>query len=160
MVAASRGRSTLTLGRMVDVATIQRAWSWTGIDPIELVRENDFGNLTVKDSAGRYWRICPEELRCSVIADSEAEFDRLLASAEFRHDWEMVALCEEGRTRFGPLLPGRKYCLKIPAALGGGYDRNNLDTISLAELIGASGDMAKQIATLPDGTSVRLVVTK
>jgi hypothetical protein len=40
--------------------------------------------------------------------------------------------------------------------LGGEYGGDNLGTISLTELIGASGHLAQQIAGLPDGAQIHL----
>jgi hypothetical protein len=57
------------------------------------------------------------------------------------------------------LAPGRKYCLKVPGVLGGEYGGDNLTTISLDELIRASGHIAQQIADLPNGASIKLSVT-
>jgi hypothetical protein len=51
-----------------------------------------------------------------------------------------------------------KYCLKIPGVLGGEYGGNNLATVDIRQLLGASGDIARQIADVPDGGKVRLVV--
>ena len=41
------------------IQEIKESWGWVGIDPIEVVGENDFGNLMIKDSSGSYWRLCP-----------------------------------------------------------------------------------------------------
>ena len=46
------------------IEEIASAWGWAGIQPEEVVGENDFGNLIVKDVAGKYWRICPEDVYC------------------------------------------------------------------------------------------------
>jgi hypothetical protein len=70
----------------------------------------------------------------------------------------MTPLVSEALARVGPLDQGRKYCLKIPAVLGGEYGGYNLGTIGLSELIGVSGDMAKTIADVPDGTSIEMRV--
>jgi hypothetical protein len=48
--------------------------------------------------------------------------------------------------------------LKIPGILGGKYVSANLATIALAELIRASGHLAKQILGLPDGAQVQLAL--
>ena len=45
----------------------------------------------------------------------------------------MMPLVGEATARLGPLDQGRKYCLKIPAILGGEYGGDNLGTISLTE---------------------------
>lgn len=139
---------------------IERAWSWTGITPVKVVGENDFGNLMVRDNQDQYWRICPEDLYCKLIAEDRAALDALIQDDEFQEDWAMAALVEEAQTKVGPLDPGRKYCLKIPGLLGGEYGGSNLASISLVELIAVSGDIAFQIKDLPDGAQVRFRITE
>ena len=145
---------------MDPVAAIADAWGWTGIRPIELVAENAFGNLIVRDQEGRFWRITPEELSCEIVANSQSELDHLFQQPDFRTNWDMVALVEVASASLGSLPKGCKYCLKIPAVLGGEYDSANFGCISEIELILASGDMAKQIANLPDGTPVQFRITE
>src|SRR4051794_13557656 len=101
------------------VEHIERAWGWTGIKPVKVVGENDFGNLMVRDERGQYWRICPEDLYCEVVVTDRAALDSLTKDQEFQQDWSMSALVEEALAKVGPLYPGRKYCLKIPGPLGG-----------------------------------------
>lgn len=138
---------------------VRGAWGWVGIEPVELIDDNDFGNLILKDVRGQYWRLCPEDLYCEVVAGGREELDRLSKDQEFLSDWCMRGLVDQAFQRFGTLTPGRKYCLKIPGALGGEYGGGNLATISLDELIRASGHIAQQIADLPDGASIKLSVT-
>ena len=139
------------------IASVQQGWSWTGLRPIEVVDDNAFGNLIIRDDAGRFWRVCPEELSCSVVANSAAEYQGLTSTEDFREDWSMVNIVNAARAKCGPLGPGMKYCLKIPATLGGKYETENFATITLGELIRASGDIAQQIQNVPDGQAVRLV---
>lgn len=141
------------------VEDLRESWGWTGLEPVEVVGENDFGNLMIRDRDGRYWRLCPEDLSCEIVAGDRAGLDALSRDQEFLHDWYMKALVEEARVRLGPLAEGRKYCLKIPGVLGGEYGGANLATISLAELVRSSGDVARQIKDLPDGARVELKVT-
>ncbi|MBU9579067.1 DUF1851 domain-containing protein [Ralstonia mannitolilytica] len=82
----------------------------------------------------------------------------LAADSKFLVDWQMSALVDQAAQRFGPLASGRKYCLKIPGVLGGEYGGDNLGTISMEELIRFSGDIAQQIASLPDGTPIKLSI--
>src|SRR5690606_10561723 len=133
------------------VAIIKEAWGWTGLEPNQIVGDNDFGNLIVKDQNGRYWHLCPEDLYCKVVAQSREELDQLSQDQEFLRDWYMSELVQQARERLGPLRPGFKYCLKIPGTLGGEYGGENLAAISLSGLISASGDIAQQILDLPDG---------
>ena len=138
---------------------VRSAWGWVGIDPVDLIDDNEFGNLILEDANGQFWRLCPEDLYCKVVASSRAELDRLAKDQYFLRDWYMRDLVDQAFQRLGALAPGRKYCLKIPGVLGGEYGGDNLGTISSNELISASGHIAQQIADLPDGTSVELSVT-
>jgi hypothetical protein len=138
---------------------VRSAWGWVGIEPVELIDDNDFGNLILKDVRGQYWRLCPEDLYCELVASSREELDRLSKDQEFLGDWYMRGLVDQAFQRLGALAPGRKYCLKVPGVLGGEYGGDNLGTISLDELIRASGHIARQIADLPDRASMKLSVT-
>lgn len=140
------------------VDEIRQSWCWIGLDPVEVVGENDFGNLIVKDTEGKYWRLCPEDCSCSVVAANRQELDALSTNQEFLHDWYMHALVELALEKCGPLPEGRKYCLKIPSLLGGEYDGENLASAPLVELVRFSGDVAKQTHDLPDGADVKLKV--
>ena len=139
------------------VAIIEASWGWTGLKPLLVVGDNAFGNLIVKDVEERYWRLCPEDLYCRVIAASRSELDTLSSDQDFLRDWSMTELTRQAKERWGPLRPGFKYCLKIPGALGGQYGGDNLATMSLEELVSTSGSIARQVDQLPDGVRVNLV---
>lgn len=146
------------LARMALIAIVETAWGWTGLAPEQIVGDNDFGNLMIKDRAGRYWRICPEDLYCKIVANDRGELDALSRNRDFLHDWSMIALVQEAERALGALRPGDKYCLKIPGPLGGEYGGANLARIPLGELIATSGEIARQIADLPDGAEVQLSI--
>lgn len=138
------------------IQTIRDAWSWTGLDPQEVIATNQFGNLIIKAADGQYWRICPEEWSCERIAVDEEELANRWNDEEFRLDWEMARLVELAEQTCGPLTQGRCYCLKIASVIGGKYEAANIGTISLQELISFSGEMAYQIKDLPDGSQIEL----
>ncbi len=134
---------------------IRTWWCWIGIDPVEVVGDNDFGNLVIKDADGSYWRLSPEECKCEKVAANREELDTLSRDQQFLADWYMSRLTNEARSRLGELAEGRKYCLKIPSVLGGEYGGENLATAPIVDLVRMSGDVAKQIRDLPDGAKVR-----
>ncbi|WP_223452694.1 MULTISPECIES: T6SS immunity protein Tdi1 domain-containing protein [unclassified Pseudomonas] len=142
------------------IEEIEKAWSWAGIKPVEVVGDNDFGNLIIKDAGSSYWRLCPEELYCNSVANDRVELDALSQSQDFLHDWYMEELVKQARDKLGLLRPGYKYCLKIPAVLGGQYEESNLATISLYEQVAISGRLAKELGELPDGAQIRLDISK
>jgi len=142
------------------VEEIEKAWSWAGIKPVEVVGDNDFGNLIIKDDVGSYWRLCPEELRCNRVANDRSALDTLSQSQEFLHDWYMETLVKQARDKLGLLRPGYKYCLKIPAVLGGQYEESNLATIPLHEQVAISGCLAREIDDSPNGAQIRLNISE
>ena len=84
------------------------------MEPVKLIDDNDFGNLIIEDVRGQYWRLCPEELYCKVVAGNSEELERLAKDQEFLSDWHMRGLVDEAFQQRGVLAPGRKYCLKNP----------------------------------------------
>jgi hypothetical protein len=138
------------------IIEINKAWNWKGFNATEIIRTNDFGNVIFKTDKSEYWRICPEETSCEKIAESESEFDRLLTDSEFIEDWEMTNLVEFAKSELGVLEENQKYCLKMPAVIGGKYEKDNLGKISFTELISFSGNLGFQIKDLKDGQKIKL----
>jgi hypothetical protein len=73
---------------------IVSAWVWKGMRPRVIVMQNAFGNVIFTDESGQYWRICPEELSCEIVATNGEEFARLKTTDEFLRDWNMHELVE------------------------------------------------------------------
>mgnify|MGYP000870061452 FL=1 len=115
------------------ISEIKESWGWIGIDPEEVVGENDFGNLIVRDRSGKYWRICPEDVYCKVVANNRQELDELAKDQEFLADWYMEVLVQKAVEKLGPLQEGRKFHLVIPGVLGGEYGPENIQTVPLIE---------------------------
>jgi hypothetical protein len=140
---------------MAILTTIRDSWGWTGLQPAAVVERNAFGNVIVRAADGAYWRICPEELGCKVIARNDAEYAALWSSNDFQIDWQMTRLVELATRSLGPLGEDRCYCLKIPAVLGGRYELSNFGIITHSELLAFTGDVAEQVNDVPDGATVR-----
>ncbi|GAB3442984.1 DUF1851 domain-containing protein [Massilia solisilvae] len=134
---------------MITVDEINEAWGWCGLTAVEVLGENAFGNLIIRDEDGRFWRVRPQDLCCEPLAEDQAAFDALAYNQAFLNDWYMPEVVHLAETTLGPLAAGRKYCLKIPSALGGHYGRDNLATVPLTELIRFSGEGAQQFDGLP-----------
>ncbi len=137
---------------------IKDAWGWVGIEPQEVVIENEFGNLIVKDFNDKFWRLCPEDVYCELVAESIEEYNVLIKNEEFLEDWSMTAMVQEAEGSLGKFKPGYKYHMVIPGVLGGEYGGSNVKVAPLLEIIRFSGDLGKQIENLPDGAQVELKV--
>ena len=137
---------------------IVESWGWVGVKPTEIIAENEFGNLIIKDAENKFWRLCPEDVYCEVVAESIDDYNKLINDDEFLNDWNMVVMVDEATKKLGMLKEGYKFCLAIPGILNGEYAGNNIKTAPFDEIIKWSGDLGKQIKDLPDGAEVKLKV--
>ena len=135
---------------------IKQAWGWTGIEPEELVTENNFGNLIIKDADDKFWRLCPEDVYCEVVAESITDYNQLIKNEEFLEDWNMTNMVMEAQKSLGDLEQGKKYYMVIPGVLNGEYGGSNVKTATLIEIIRFSGAVGQQIKDLPDGAKIQL----
>lgn len=135
---------------MTTVDDINEAWGWVGLHAVEVLGENPFGNLIIRDDEDRYWRLRPQDLCCEPVASSRADLDALSYNQAFLDEWYMPERVHLAEATLGPLTADRKYCLKIPSALGGDYQRDNLATVPLSQLIRFSGEGAQQFDGWPD----------
>ena len=85
------------------LTTIRESWGWTGLEPVAVTATNAFGNVIVRAADGAYWRICPEELSCEVVARNDTEFDALYSDEDFQLDWQMERLVQVARATLGPV---------------------------------------------------------
>lgn len=138
------------------VTEINKAWSWKGFKATEIIRINDFGNIIFKTSNDEFWRICPEELSCEIIAKSRSQFENILKNPNFIESWEMIEVLQTANSKLGTLKSTEKYYLKLPAVIGGDYNIQNIEKISFTELISLSGDLAFQIKDLSNGQKIKL----
>jgi len=135
---------------------IKQAWGWTGIKPVEVVTDNEFGNLILKDEDDKFWRLCPEDVYCDIIAKSIPEYNELIQNEEFMDDWFMAAMVSDAEKSLGKLKTEHKYHMVIPGILDGEYGGKNIKIVPWVEIIRFSGDLAKQIKDLPDGSKIEL----
>ena len=138
------------------ITEINKAWSWKGFKAFEIIRINEFGNVIFKTDKNEYCRLCPEEINCERIAKTETEYAKISSEIKFIEDWNMTNLVEIAKFELGELEEYQKYCLKIPAIIGGEYEKSNLGKISFTELISFSGDLGFQIKDLKDGQKIKL----
>jgi hypothetical protein len=135
---------------------VAEGWGWKIGKPVTIIARNAFGNIIVRAEDGRYFRIIPEDLKSIHLADSPEDLERERSTEEFRTDWEMRALVEKAEASLGSLAEGECYHLVIPSVLGGEYAVENIRKISITEWLEFSGEVARQIEDLPDGTQVKL----
>ena len=138
------------------IQAIRDSCGWVGIDPVEVVGTTAFGNVMIKDTQGRYWRLCPEALYCEVIAQTRAVLDEVSRDQAFLRDWYLQPMVEQAEEALGPLAPGQVYHWVISPVLGGEYVIDNVRCLDHVEQLRFCGDLAREIKDLPDGAQVKL----
>ena len=113
---------------------VKESWGWVGIKPTAIIAENEFGNLILRDDENKFWRLCPEDVYCEVIASSIDEYNNLNNDPEFLNDWFMTVMVDEATEKLGALKEGYKYCLAIPGVLNGEYTGDNIEILITKEL--------------------------
>jgi len=131
-------------------------WGWTGIEPEKVIAVNEFGNLIMKDSAGKFWRLCPEDVYCDVIAQNDAEYNELVKDEEFNEDWFMEVILQKAVKKFGELKDDNKYTLAVPGVLGGEYGGSNLKMVPHERIIAFYGELAQEIKDSTDGAKIKV----
>lgn len=131
-------------------------WAWSGIKAEELVVTNDFGNLILKDGEDKFWRLCPEDVYCTVVAESIEGYNELIQNEEFVEDWHMVSILVDAKAALGDLAEDERYCLKVPGILDGDYVGDNVIKASLENIIVSAGKLGQYIADKPEGAKIDL----
>ncbi len=134
---------------------VKEYWGWAGINPVEIVAESEFANLILKDDEDKFWRLCPEDVYCKVIANSIYEYNKLIHDDEFLNDWNMVVMVNEAIERLGMLEEGHKYYMVIPGVVDGEYGGINVKSASFTKIIRFSGELGRKIKKLPDGAEIQ-----
>jgi hypothetical protein len=133
-------------------------WRWLCPQSLTVINRNAFGDLFVRDEAGRVHMLDVGSGDFSLIAESVPEFAVLAKTPEKREEWfaerETKAAAERG------LVPGPGQCIGFypPAVSVECEGLNSAYVTDLYDNVGWLGDMHMQIAMLPDGAKVRIVV--
>ncbi len=139
---------------IVDI--VNRDWAWAGIEAEELVVRNGFGNLILKDAENRFWRLCPEDVYCRVVANSIEAYNALIQDEEFLEDWHMIAMLSQAQQSLGKLEGDEAFCLRVPGVLGGDYVGANVAKVQLDELVESAGVLGEHIEGQSDGAKIQL----
>ena len=142
---------------MLDQDRLLSEWRWLCPQPVTIIDRNVYGDLFLRDKLGRVHMLDVGAGELSLIAYSVAEFEELSATAEKRDDWYSEAKAKKA-AELG-LVPGAMQCIAfdIPVV----FEESAKATGYVADIydyIGYLGDVHRQIATLPDGAKVKLVV--
>lgn len=144
----------------LDVDRLLSEWRWLCPQPLALVARSAFGDLFLRDEAGKIFKLDIAIGEMKEVAGSEAEFGNLASTKEKREEWfaESAELAAADRG----LKPSGDQCIafKTPIIFAEGSDPDNACVGSLYEQVSFLGDLNRQLSQLPEGTKVQLRIQK
>jgi hypothetical protein len=144
----------------LDAERLLADWRWLCPLNVTIVDRNAYGDLFLRDEGGRVFRLNVAIGNLSLIAESEAQFLVLCQDADNREEWfaesDTRAAAERG------LTPGPSQCIgfSVPLVFAGSGFANNAYIADIYDHVGFLGDLHKQIAAVPDGAKVKLVIKR
>lgn len=144
----------------LDVDRLLSEWRWLCPQPMALVARSAFGDLFLRDKAGKIFKLDIAIGQMKKVAGSETEFRDLAVTKEKREQW--FAESDELAARGHGLNPKKDQCVafKTPIIFAEAGTPNNAYLGSLYEQVSFLGDLNRQIAELPDGSKVQLRIQK
>ena len=142
----------------LSVERLLKDWRWLCPKQLSLVARNAFGDLFLQNDAGRILWLEVATGRISEVADSQKSFRTYAETEEMRQRW--FATNDETQAASRGLVPGPEQCIgfSIPLVFAeSGYPENPY-VADFYDYISFLGDVHRQIAELPAGTKVKLVV--
>lgn len=143
----------------LDVERLLGGWRWLCPNPMSLVARNAFGDLFLRDQEGQIHQLDVAIGKLQKVADSEAHFKALATTK--REEW--FAESREVAAAAKGLKPNFTQCIGFSVPLvfrSNPTSPNKPYIVDLYEHVAFLGDINHQIAMLPDGAKVRLVIGK
>ena len=133
-------------------------WRWLCPQKVTLINRNAYGDLFLRDEAGRVFWLDVAIGRLSQIADSETRFLALCENADNRKEW--FAESDARNAVEHGLIPGPSQCIgfSVPLVFAESASGNEAYIADIYDHVGFLGDLHKQIATMPDGAKVELII--
>ncbi len=140
------------------IETINANWGWTGVVAERVRAQSPMGHLLISDAQDCFYYLDPDGMAV-VALGSRDQAQAHLDDPEANQLWWGGELVVSARDLLGEPPEGSVFALKPHAMLEGQYAPENMCIMPLEELIAFSGDVARQIKDLPDGSKFRIEVT-
>lgn len=142
----------------LDVERLLANWRWLCPEPRTLIARSVFGHLFLADELGQIWWLDVEIGKLTRVAESEPEFHNLLQDSARRTQW--FAEPEERAAASKGLIPNEAQCIgfEFPLVISSPGHSPKPYVADLYEVVSFLGDINEQIANVPDGTEVKLII--
>ena len=144
----------------LDVERLLANWRWLCPQKLILITRSAFGDLFLRDEEGKVFWLDVAIGSFSQVAESETQFFFLCEDTNKLDEWFAVTDARAATER--GLVPGPRECIgfSVPLVFREAGSPDTPYVIDIYENVGFLGDLHRQIATLPDGASVKLIVEK
>jgi hypothetical protein len=140
----------------LDVERLLADWRWLCPNRMSLVAKTAFGDMFLRDETEQIYRLEVASGKLLKVADSEAQFRELAISK--REEW--FAESDELAAAARGLKPSVTQCIgfSVPVVFREGGTPDTPYVADLYDHVSFLGDLNGQVANLPDGAKVRLVI--
>jgi hypothetical protein len=129
-------------------------WRWLVGDDVQIVLVSALGDLFLKDLDGHILWLDVGAARVTRIAESSAEFQRLMQQTEHANEWFVPQLIGDLIVSGKRLTAGQCYSYKVPPMLSGKVELDNFEPTDLLVHCSMFGQVGRQIQHLPEGTKI------
>jgi hypothetical protein len=140
------------------VAVLRSAWSWLLREPFHPVLFSVMGDVFFRSTDDDIYWLNTGLGEVTRIADSEAHFRELLETDQAQ-EWLLPSLVKKLKDSGKGLSPGRCYTFVVlPIFAEGKYEVSNLNPVPAKEHFAYTGDLHRQLRSVPDGSKVKVTV--
>jgi hypothetical protein len=142
---------------MTILEAINRGWSWTGTTITKVHDISPMGHMLLSDEEDRFYYLDTEGMELTLLGDRAAA-DTIMDKPQTRELWTGGELVKSARERLGEPPEGSVFTLSPLNWIDGQYSAQNMVVLPLTEVAFLSGDLARKMKDLPDGTQVKIKV--
>jgi hypothetical protein len=135
-------------------------WRWKIGGAARIVELSLSGDAFVSEQDGRVLWLDTGGGTLTEVAPSQVAFYERLTRPREAAELLLAPVVEEFIRRRGPIPPGKCLGFNQYPVLGGSYKAENRWPAPILEHFGVTGEVHRQIRDLPDGTPIRIQVSK
>ncbi len=136
------------------LASLRESWSWLLGEDWQPLLFSAIGDVFLRLPAGTVWWLSTATGSLEQVAASPAEFAEML-QGERADEWFLPGLVDALRDLGKPLSAGQCYWfVTLPVFAEGGFCAENMFALDAAEHYRVTGQVMRQIRSLPDGAKV------
>ncbi len=135
-------------------------WRWLIGSDLQPIVATVMGDVFLKSEDGCVSLLRTDLGELSRVASSVEGLKNSLKDSALVQDWFMLNLLQKLIDAGAVRGTNQVFGFVIPPVLGGEYSEKNIRVVSLPKYLNFTGDVAQQIADLPDGATLQLKVVE